>query len=70
MSAADTTPCVHVYKHQGTVWKNGQQLPGSGARDRVYYDRYYCTSCLSTRDMNPRVLGNTYSVPLAGTVPA
>ena len=64
------TPCSHTYQYMSVVWRAGSQMPGSGAHERIYSDRFYCTRCLHTRDINDRVLGNTYSKPIEGSVPA
>jgi len=61
--------CEHNWQYQGVVHSEGSQLPGSGARDRVYQDRYFCTKCLEIVDKNPRVRGNTYWKPIEGSFP-
>ena len=61
--------CTHVYQFQGAVHHAGHQLPGSGAHERVYEDKYVCMSCLDIQYISPRVFGNTYSKPLEGTLP-
>lgn len=64
------TTCEHNFQFQGVVYKSGRQLPGSGACARHYFDRYYCTKCLTTADRNEREHGNDYGKALDGTVPA
>lgn len=63
------TECLHQFEYQGTVYSSGSQLPGSGACEMVYEDRYYCTKCLEIVDKRKRVLGNTYSKAIMGTLP-
>lgn len=66
----NTTDCEHDYAFMAVVWKVGQQMTGSSARDMIYSDRFYCRKCLTRRDDNERVIGNNYSKPQQGTVPA
>ena len=59
----------HNYQYQGVVHSLGNMLSGSGARERVYEDSYYCTKCLDIKYLNRRVAGNNYSKPIEGTMP-
>ena len=61
--------CNHKWKYQSVVYGHGNQRPGSGAHDVVYYDRYYCENCLEIEDRNKRIKGNTYEKPIEGTFP-
>ena len=61
--------CEHNWQYQGVVYSAGYQLAGSGAHERVYQDRYYCTKCLEVKDCNLRVSGNTYERPKEGAFP-
>jgi len=61
--------CEHNYQFQHVVHHSGYMLPGSGAHERVYEDKYYCTKCLSIKHINERVVGNDYSKPIEGTMP-
>jgi hypothetical protein len=61
--------CEHEWRWQAIVHSLGGQLPGSGACERVYEDRYYCARCLEIRDKNRRVSGNSYRHPLEGSIP-
>lgn len=61
--------CEHNFEYQGVVYSFGSQLPGSGAHDRVYEDRYFCTKCLAVVDKNKRISGNSYQHPIAGAFP-
>ena len=62
--------CEHNYQFQGTVYGYySHPMAGSGAHERWYKDRYFCTKCLSIRDLNQRDQGNSYSKPIEGTVP-
>ena len=61
--------CDHIFTYQGVVHSHGQQLPGSGAHERVYEDVYYCTKCLDIVYKRSRVVGNTYAKPIEGTYP-
>lgn len=63
--------CEHRWVYQGTVYSSDDRpLPGTGARERVYFDRFYCQLCLASSDRNARRIGNTYQNPIAGTFPA
>lgn len=63
--------CEHDWRHQGLVYRLSEyNLPGSGARGVIYYDRYYCAKCLETKDRNSRDHGNSYQKPIEGSVPA
>lgn len=62
--------CEHKYIYQGAVYRASHNLlPGSGARSRIYFDRYFCECCLNIVDRNERHYGNTYENPIAGSVP-
>ena len=61
--------CEHHYTFIGVVYSAGAQRPGSGAHDLVYEDKFFCEKCLTTRFMNSRSIGNTYSAPVTGTFP-
>jgi hypothetical protein len=61
--------CEHQWEYQGVVYSYGSQLPGSGAHEMIYEDRYFCSKCLSREDTNPRVHGNSYMKPISGTFP-
>lgn len=64
-------PNEHKYVYQGTLYLyETYPVPGSGARGRYYFDRYYCEKCLDTQDRNRRDIGNSYTQPLPGTLPA
>ena len=64
------TECKHKWVYQGIVYGySDRPRPGSGAHDRIYYDRYYCEHCAETKDANQRVVGNSYENPIAGTFP-
>lgn len=65
------SPFEHKYIYQGTVHKLADYpMPGSSARERIYFDRYYCEKCLDIQDRNQRKHGTDYSNPLPGTLPA
>ena len=62
--------CDHKWSFQGVVYWSGTQLPGSGARERVYGDdRFYCEKCLEQKTINERWQGNDYSKPIEGAMP-
>ena len=61
--------CEHNWQYQGVVFSSGRQLPGSGAHEWVYEDRYYCTKCLEVVDKYVRRLGDTYSKTIEGSMP-
>ena len=51
----------HKFQFQGTVaWDGIYPLPGTGARERHYAERYYCTGCLEFKHTDVRTNGNTY----------
>jgi hypothetical protein len=39
----------HSWTSDGVGFTHTHQLPGSGARRRLYYDVYVCTGCLKRR---------------------
>lgn len=54
----------HVWQFQAPVYKTGTcPIPGTGARNHVVFDRYYCQGCLQIEDRNPRLCGDSYSSP-------
>ena len=62
--------CEHNYQYQGVVWSLAEwSMPGSGAREVRYEDRYYCTRCLNTVDKSPRYIGNSYGKTIEGAYP-
>lgn len=62
--------CDHKWVYQSIVYGHSDRpRPGSGAYDRVYYDRYFCEKCLEIEDHNPRMHGNTYEHAIDGTFP-
>lgn len=62
--------CEHNYQFQGVVYgQSTYPRPGSGAHDRIYWDRYYCTKCLDVEDKNRREMGTTYDKPIPGSFP-
>lgn len=62
--------CEHVWRFQHVVyWSERYTLPGSGARARVYGDRYFCEKCLTTKVVNERTKDNDYHKPIEGTFP-
>lgn len=66
----DEHGCEHKFVFQGVVWTFANyNLPGSGARPMVYEDAYFCERCLKMVYRNEREHGNSYSSPLAGSVP-
>jgi hypothetical protein len=61
--------CAHKWVFQGVVHSLGRQVPGSGALQRVYEDRFYCEKCLAQIETNERILGNSYYPPEPGSLP-
>ena len=62
--------CDHEYHFQNVVYHYSEYpRPGSGAYDRIYEDAYFCSRCLDVVYKNSRVLGNSYSKAIEGTVP-
>lgn len=60
----------HKWVFQGTVyWSDKYPIPGSGAHERIYADRYFCEKCLECLLRNERYMGNDYYPPIAGTLP-
>jgi hypothetical protein len=60
----------HMWAWQGRYYKDGHDVPGSSAKERVYFDRYFCRECLTVRNTNETVIGNNYRAPLPGTFAA
>jgi hypothetical protein len=63
------TECAHQWQYQGVVYSTGAQRPGSGACDRVYEDKYFCSKCLDAAYRNSRVVGHDYNKAIEGTLP-
>lgn len=62
--------CEHHWQFQGIVWSHAEYpTPGTGARDMVYEDRYFCDKCLEIKDKNKRIIGNSYEQPIEGSFP-
>jgi hypothetical protein len=61
--------CPHKWLRGGLVYSFGSQRPGSGARDMVYEDWFYCERCLTNNYINRRVIGNSYAKPVDGALP-
>lgn len=67
----DPDGCEHEWKYQGLVYRLSEyNMPGSGAREVIYSDRYYCARCLETKDKNSRVQGNSYGKTIEGSHPS
>lgn len=63
--------CEHKFVYQGLFYRDGTHpLPGSSARERTYFDRYFCEKCLHTEEKDHRVVGNNYQKVLSGATPA
>lgn len=66
----DGTDCKHIWKFQHVVyWMDSSYIPGSGARSRHYADRFFCEKCLEQKDINERIVGNSYTPVLEGAFP-
>lgn len=61
--------CDHKFLFAHTVFSNGSQRAGSGAKDILYEDKFFCEKCLKTEYRNKRNFGNSYSKPLDGAFP-
>ena len=62
--------CDHNFSYAGLVWHfEKYSMPGSGAHEIIYEDRYFCQKCLEIRDINPRVHGNSYEKRIEGSIP-
>lgn len=73
-SNADATACTndggHSWRRGGLVYEHDDTpIAGTGARRRVYSDRFYCAHCLASRYTNARPLGTSYDAPIAGSTP-
>lgn len=64
-----TAECEHEFQFQGTVWRTGDNVSGSGALHMIYADKYYCRKCLEIRYGKERTHGHSYGKPLEGTLP-
>lgn len=60
----------HNYTYGGVIYALGGRLPGSGARERRYYDRFYCTECLHCRYIRLSETNSSYDTPLFNATPA
>jgi len=45
----DIKCCEHNYVYGGIVFEHVHKLPGSGARERKYYNWWYCRKCVSDK---------------------
>jgi hypothetical protein len=62
--------CEHNFSYAGLVYSfEKYSLPGSGAHGVIYEDRFFCQKCLELRDINPRVVGDSYSKRIEGSIP-
>ena len=70
MTPIEDIRCDHSFSYAGLVWHfDKYPMPGSGAHEVIYEDRYFCQRCLQTRDLNPRVHGNSYEKRIEGSIP-
>lgn len=59
------TTCEHRFVYAGVKYEESKYpMPGSSARDRHYFDHYYCERCLEHRYEQLPATNNTYSEPL------
>lgn len=61
--------CEHKYNYVGLVYYAGDHIPGSGAKAMLYADKYFCEKCLDVQYKNERRRGDTYTKPIAGSLP-
>ena len=64
-----TSALENNWQFQKTVYWDGHQLPGTGAKARLYGDIFFCTVTLDRKLMNRFEMGNTYQKPLDGSAP-
>ena len=65
-----TQGCHHVWMHGGLRYRAADYpRSGTSARDRIYWDWFYCTLCLADQYKNERVIGSTYEEVIPGSVP-
>lgn len=60
----------HNYVYQGVVYAFGIRLPGSGAKEVHYYDRYYCTGCVACQYQRLDFVGSSYDQIKFNATPA
>lgn len=60
----------HNYVYGGVVYVFGDRLPGSGARQVRYYDRYYCAGCLDYQYQRLDFVGSSYDEIRFNATPA
>jgi hypothetical protein len=62
--------CDHTWVFGGLRYQESDYpRPGSSARDRIYWDWFYCYSCLASQHVNERVFGTSYDKPIEGAIP-
>lgn len=62
--------CEHDFVFKGLVYSHSEHnMPGSGAKERIYADAYYCRKCLHHTYRNARVIGNSYCKIEFGAIP-
>lgn len=64
------TECTHEFQYAGVVYSfENYPIPGSGAFQCIYEDKYFCKFCLQNRYINRRYKGTSYDKPLENTFP-
>jgi len=61
--------CEHEYTYRGIGFSLGHELPGSSARERMYFDIYFCNKCLLQRRLQLDHTDSSYAPPAFGAVP-
>ena len=66
----NSTECYHVFAYGGVKYKDGNEaLPGGSARDRKYFDWWYCTKCLEATYKKLDIAQDTYDKILFNASP-
>lgn len=60
----------HHYEYSGVVYTLGGKRPGSGAREVLYYDRYFCSACLDCVYHRLPTTSDSYGAVLFNATPA
>lgn len=62
-------PCDHLWCYAGVRYELGHRLPGSSAREVLYFDAYFCQRCLERTYVRTTFTGSSYDQILFGATP-
>jgi hypothetical protein len=62
--------CDHNFAYGGVKYRDIQQLPGTGAKRRLYFDWFYCTKCLCNTFVKINYEASSFQPLLFNATPA